>query len=77
MACRTPFFPFAGLCLFGVLMLSCASPSSPVSRAQDVPDLGNDMIDRVTLSEEALHSLCRLIHWRSSHGLDRIFCGNK
>ncbi|MGB1944500.1 MAG: hypothetical protein ACPHM0_02340, partial [Flavobacteriales bacterium] len=56
MACRTSFFPFAGFCLLGVLMLSCASPSSPVSRAQDVPDLGNDMIARVTLSEEALYS---------------------
>lgn len=56
MACRTPFFPFVGLCTLGVLLISCASPSSPVSRAQDVPDLGNDMIDRVTISEEALHS---------------------
>ena len=48
--------PFAGLCLLGMMWFSCDSPSSPVSRAQEVPELGGAMIEQVTLSEQALHA---------------------
>ena len=38
------------------MWFSCDSPSSPVSRAQEVPELGGAMIEQVTLSEQALHA---------------------
>ena len=48
--------PFAGLCLIVGMWFSCDSPSSPVSRAQDVPQLSGDQIEQVTISENALHA---------------------
>ncbi|MGB1122543.1 MAG: hypothetical protein ACPG08_03385 [Flavobacteriales bacterium] len=50
------FLPTAGFCLIVGMWFSCDSPSSPVSRAQDVPQLSGDNIERVTISEDALHA---------------------
>ena len=53
---RIFLFPLPGICLLGVLLFSCDSPTSQISRAQDIPEISEDMIERVTLSTEALHA---------------------
>lgn len=49
-------FHCAELFVLSCLWLSCSSSPSSASRAQDAPRVGGDMIENVTLSQDALHA---------------------
>ncbi|HBP45930.1 MAG TPA: hypothetical protein DD635_08490 [Flavobacteriales bacterium] len=48
--------PFLGCLATTIIWCSCSSPSSPVSRVQDIPETNSEMIEQVTISENDLHA---------------------